>query len=100
MQQVPLQALPNFSTSIVLNNQACRINIRQTSTGVYLDLYVNNQLIIAGVICQNLNRIVRDAYLGFIGDLAFFDLQGNDDPVYTGFGTRFILVYLEEADIP
>ena len=45
------------------------------------------------------NRIVRDTYLGFLGDLAFFDLQGEDDPYYTGLGDRWVLGYLTTADL-
>jgi len=99
MQQIPLQSVPNQSLSIALAGQNCRINIYQRSTGLYSDLYVDNTLIIGGVICQNLNRIVRDAYLGFIGDLGFFDTQGINDPEYTGLGSRYLLIYLEASDL-
>jgi len=99
MQQIPLQSVPNQSLSITLAGQNCRINIYQRSTGLYCDLYVDNTLIIGGVICQNLNRIVRDAYLGFIGDLGFFDAQGINDPDYTGLGSRYLLIYLEASDL-
>jgi len=99
MQQIPLQAVPNQSVNIALAGQNCRINIQQRSTGMYCDLYVSDNLIVGGVICQNLNRIVRDLYLGFIGDLGFYDLQGADDPYYTGLGTRFIFIYLETSDL-
>ncbi|WP_321900039.1 hypothetical protein [Paraburkholderia heleia] len=29
------------------------------------------------------------------GDLAFMDMQGADDPQYTGLGSRWLLVWLE-----
>jgi len=64
-----------------------------------MDVYVNEVLIIGGVICENKNRIVHSLYLGFIGDLAFFDTQGTDDPDYTGMGARWILIYLAPGDI-
>ena len=57
------------------------------------------QQIIAGVLCQNLNRIVRSLYLGFVGDFMFNDNQGDTDPVYTGFGGRYQLVYFAPADL-
>lgn len=46
-----------------------------------------------------MNLIVRSAYLGFIGDLAFIDTQGTSDPIYAGLGTRFQLVYLFPVDV-
>lgn len=68
-------------------------------SAVYIDLYLNGTLILGGIICLNANVIVRNTYFGFIGDLAFYDLQGQTDPVYTGFGTRYVLVYLAPGDI-
>lgn len=63
-------------------------------------MYVSGNLIIAGVICQDRNRIVRDLYLGFIGDLCFIDIQGTSDPIYTGLGDRYVLCYLDSFDLP
>lgn len=99
MLLIPLDAVPSQTVDIVLNNQVCTISVYQKSTGLFLDLSVNNALIIGGVLCENANRIVRSAYLGFIGDLAFLDTQGSTDPVYTGFGSRYELLYLEPADL-
>jgi len=99
MLVIPTAAVPSQVLAVTLANQACRINVYQKTTGLYLDLYISDTLILGGVLCENLNRIVRDAYFGFIGDLAFNDTQGTDDPVYTGLGTRWVLLYLEAADL-
>lgn len=99
-QTVPLNQTPNQELTIGLNNQVCQIAVYQKSGGLFLDLYVNDGLIIAGVLCQNLNRIVRSLYLGFSGDLAFFDTQGTDDPDYTGLGSRFLLEYVPPSELP
>lgn len=99
---VPLQPVPSQTVSVMLNNQACTINVYQKAAHLYVDLLVNNALIIGGVIAENLNVIVRSAYLGFIGDLAFYDTQpstitGPNDPVYTGLGSRYVLEYYQDA---
>ena len=96
---VPLIAAPSQTLTIQLSNQPCTINVYQLSTGIFIDLYVNDQPVITSVIGQDRNRIVRDLYLGFIGDLSFFDTQGTDDPIYTGLGTRFVLLYLSPSDL-
>lgn len=96
---VPLKAIPAQTTQIVLAGQSCVIEVNQLEYGLFLNLYVNNQLIVASVICQNLNRIVRSAYLGLSGDLVFWDAQGAADPVYTGIGSRFFLLYLTAAEL-
>jgi hypothetical protein len=96
---VPLKATPNQTMQILLGGQSCVLNIYQTDYGLFMDVFVNNANIVYGVICQNLNRIVRSLYLGFVGDFAFQDTQGTSDPVYTGLGSRYQLIYLE-ADLP
>lgn len=64
---------------------------------LFCDVYLtqNNQtnLVIGGVLCQDRNRIIRDTYLGYSGDLAFIDTQGRDDPTPNGLGSRFVLTY-------
>lgn len=99
MKIIPIQATPAQSLSVVLAGQNCQINLYQKSTGVFLDLYVSNSPIITATICLDSVLLVRETYLGFIGDLAIVDLQGNNDPDYTGFGARYVLVYVEAADL-
>ena len=99
MLSIPLQAVPSQTLAVALNGQNCQINLYTTLWGLFLDLYVNNIQIVSGVICQNNNRIVRSTYLGFVGDLLFADMQGNTDPVYTGLGARYQLLYLSPSDL-
>lgn len=101
-QIISLQAVPSQTVTVSLNNQACLINVRQLSTGVYLDLYVEDEPIVTNCICQDLNPCVRFSYLGFVGDLAFYDTQPNPvptDPVWTGIGSRYVLEYFLPAEI-
>lgn len=97
---IPLQAVPNQSLQAQLGGQSVALSVYQTAYGLFIDVSVGSTLIIGGVICENLNRIVRSLYLGFIGDFMFNDNQGNTDPVYTGLGTRYSLIYLEASDLP
>jgi hypothetical protein len=99
MLVVPLNPVPAQTLLVLLANQSCRLNVYQKRTGLFVDLYVNNVEIVVGVIAEDANRIVRSAYLGFIGDLAFFDTLGSSDPVYTGLGSQYVLMYLETADL-
>lgn len=102
MLVVPLAAVPNQQVQVTLNNQNCTILVQQMAYLLILSLYLGTELIITSTICQNQNRLVRNSYLGFVGDLAFNDTQGNNDPVYTGLGSssaRYQLVYLTPADI-
>jgi hypothetical protein len=100
MQVVPTQPVANQVLTVQLDNQNTQLKIRQTRYGMFMDVLVNNQPIINGVICQNLNRIVRDLYLGFLGDFVWLDSQGNSDPDYTGLGGRFNLIYISAQELP
>lgn len=99
MLTVPIFDQPSQSLQVTLGQQLCTINIYQKNTGLFCDLLVNDALIIGGVLCENLNRIVRSVYLGFVGDLVFDDTQGSDDPSYPGLGDRYVLIYVEAADL-
>jgi hypothetical protein len=102
MQTIPIAAIPNQTLNVQLGGQACILNVYQLAYGLFMDVYIGNTLIVGGVICENLNRIVRSLYLGFIGDLCFFDTQGAQnpqDPIYTGLGSRYQLVYLTPSDL-
>lgn len=97
---IPLQAVPNQTLTVTLNNQVTQLNVYQTFEALFIDVLVENTLIIGGVIAENLNRIVRSLYLGFSGDLTFYDNQNGDlDPVYTGLGARFSLLYLTPDEV-
>lgn len=99
MEVVGAQALPNQQLQAALGGQAVTLNIYQTQFALFMDVFVNGAAIVTGVICQNLNRIVRDAYLGFVGDFVWVDTEGPTDPVYTGIGSRYQLIYLTADDL-
>jgi hypothetical protein len=93
--RIPLTAVPSQKLSITLGTQRCTISVYQKTTGLYFDLSVAGTRVVAGMICRNLVNLVRSRYLtGFVGDLAFVDTQGSQDPDYTGLGSRYQLVYL------
>jgi hypothetical protein len=99
VQIVPLSAVPSQTVTVVLAGQECIIHVYQRSTGLYLDLTITGTLILAGVICQDRNLLVINAYLGLIGDLVFIDTLGTSDPSYSGLGARWLLAYLLPAEI-
>lgn len=99
MKRIPLTPVPAQTLSVVLSDQNCQISVYQKSTGVYLDLELNNSPIATAVLCHDRARLVRSAYLGFVGDLTFVDTQGHADPQYQGLGSRFVLAYMEPLEL-
>jgi hypothetical protein len=97
---VPTQSLPNQTLQISLAQQPVQLAIYQTNYGLFIDVVQAGIPIALGVLCHNLDPIVRAAYTGFVGDLAWFDTSGDgEDPIYTGLGDRFQLIYLEATDL-
>lgn len=105
---VPLQASAVQTLNISLNNQACSLNIyaagEDCDPPVYVDLYVANALLEGGMFGNIGVRLVRDSYLGFLGDLVFDDTQ--PDPIlgpqqvrWGGLGQRWQLLYLFPGEL-
>ncbi len=99
MQQISLQPVPSQQVQVVLDGQTCAISIYVKNQCMFFDLAVNGVQIAYAVQCKNLVSLVPTAYLGFSGWLVFMDSQGSSDPVYTGLGARWVLLYLDEADL-
>lgn len=100
MQVVPLQPVPNQTLQVQLDGQPVTLDVLQYRYGLFMSVTLGDTLIIASVLCQNFNRIVRSLYLGFSGDFFFLDLQGVTDPVFTGLGSRYVLVYIPASELP
>jgi hypothetical protein len=105
---VPLQAVPSQLVAVSLGGQNCKIAVAQKTAAMFVDLYVDDAAIITGVIAETNNAIVRSAYLGFNGDIAFIDLSpavppGSTnypvDPYYQAIGTRFLLAYFPPSEL-
>lgn len=93
MQNISLKPLKAQEVSVNLAGQSVRLRIVQRSTGLFMDIGVDNLWIAQGVLCLNCNKIVRYPYLKFSGELFFADTKGSFDPVYDELGTRFKLFY-------
>lgn len=101
MMTIALKKAPLQQFTVLLNNQRCEIRLYYCgfTDDLFVDLKLNDRIILQGVKAENGNRIVRYKYLGFSGDLIFIDSQGNDNPVYTGFGDRWDLYYMTEEEL-
>lgn len=92
--QIPLAATASQTLNVVLNQRLVRLDVYQRSTGLYMNVWLDDLLIVAGVICQNLNPVVHADYLGLGGDFVFVDTQGSEDPTHDGLGGRYVLTFV------
>lgn len=100
MLVIPLRPIYAQTLTVVLGGQSCVITLRQRTTGMYIDLTVNGTVLMTEVLIRPTILLVRQPSLGFIGDLVCIDTQGMGDPVWSGLGTRWILMYYAPADLP
>lgn len=98
MQTIPIQPIPSQTVKALLSGQNCQINIMCKDQGCFVDVLIDNQPIVSSVIARDVVPIVCREYAGFAGNLIFVDTQGNNDPQYSGLGSRWNLVYLTEAE--
>lgn len=97
---VPVPAIPNPSFSAVLDGQLAQIALETTDYGLFATVVYNGVTVATGRLCLDRTDINSARYLGMPQALFFADLQGNSDPVYTGFSTRYLLVYGDPATTP
>ena len=98
---IPIQATENQTLTTNLNNQAVQIDLFTTNYGLFFNFWLANPSTptVAGRPCYDRCLLVRDAYLGFSGDLSFVDQQGTSDPVWSGLGSRYLLYYFTPSDL-
>lgn len=97
MLVIPLQPVQSQTVTVSLAQQPIRLFVYSKTTGLFVDVYNNDQPVVLGVVARNATRIVRERYRNFIGDLVFFDTQGQQNPKWFGLGTRWVLSYDEAA---
>ena len=98
MYKIPLQPVPNQSFSVVLDEQNCRINIRQMGSSLFLSLTADELDVCKTHICQNRELIPAWSTNRFKGKLAFVDQIGKSHPEYSELGSRYTLCYLTEEE--
>lgn len=90
---IPLTAARSQSLNATLDGQTIRLDVMQRRSGLFMNVWQGGSLVVSNAICLTNTFIVRAPYLGLPGDFAFFDMQGSDDPDYTGLGSRWLLYY-------
>lgn len=117
MMTVPLISEPAQTLSFIAANQSCAISLYSLQTpgdilnsstttlltgypALYMDLSVGGVSIYECRLCRNLIPLLLGSeYFGFVGNFVFVDTLSNTDPIYTGLGSQYQLVYLEASDL-
>lgn len=76
-----------------LAGQAVQIALTQKRTGLFADVLAGGTQIAAGVLCRDGVPILPMSGSLFPGNIALFDTLGSADPIFSGLGDRFHLVW-------
>ena len=99
--EIPLIAQQAQSIKIVLDEQACEIQIRERLGLLYMSMVVDDVEVWNNYVCYDRQNVKPFSYMAFKGGLYFVDVEGNEDPRAEGLGARFFLVYLSVGeDLP
>ncbi|QCE35634.1 hypothetical protein FAI40_10025 [Acetobacteraceae bacterium] len=90
---LPISKVPSQKVQSLLLGKKTMLWIRQLASGIYCDIWVENTLIAAGVLCLNKTWMLRDKTFSINGDFVFLDTQGNTDPTLNGLGDRYQLIF-------
>lgn len=93
MLEISLEPVKGQTLHVSLSGQRVTLRINQRTSGMFIDIGVDEIWIAQGVLCLNCNRLVRYPHLKFSGDLFFVDTKGSCDPIYDELGTRYKLFY-------
>jgi hypothetical protein len=97
-QEIPLIAQVAQSIKIVLDEQACEIQIRERLGNLYMSMVVDGVESWNNYVCYDRQNIKPFTYMPLKGGLYFIDIEGSSDPVAAGLNTRFFLIYLSEGE--
>lgn len=99
MQQIPLAPIPSQKFTVTLADQACSILVQAKAEGVFFDMVANGTQVASTTLALNAVQLLACGYTAFPGQIIFLDTQGNSDPEWQGFGSRYLLLYISPDDM-
>lgn len=90
---IPLKPVPSQQVVCEVGGRQVTILLRQMGGRQYFSASQNGQALCQNVLMVDRTYLINAPYLGFSGDFLSVDTQGNDSPIFTGWGSRFLLCY-------
>ena len=85
---------------VVLNGQNCYFKILSRRGCLFSGLTIDKTPIFDGLICRDRLPLKQSRVQNLIGNLAFVDMEGGEDPRWEGLGTRFRFIYFTDGETP
>lgn len=90
---IALQPQANQAFSCSLDGKLAQITLETTDYGLFATVIYNGAAVATSRACLDRTDINAARYLGLPQALFFADTQGQSDPTFDGFGTRYQLCY-------
>ena len=91
--EIPLSAIPHQLVSVVIDDKAYEIEVRQCGSSLFVSVTIDGEQITSAVRAVNRGSITPWADYRVGTEIVWVDTQGDADPQYDGLGTRWRLVY-------
>lgn len=85
--EIPLSPTPNQSLSFTLGGSNYDITLESRLDNLFATVTKDGEYLVCNRICRNMTYICQW--------LIFADTVGNTDPVYTGLGSRYRMVWID-----
>lgn len=93
---IPISDVKNQVLTVNLGGQEVNIKLIMRLNHLFIDVICNNEYIVLSKLCLNNEPIIGYKYLPFKGELFFEDTQGNENPIYGGLGSRYVLKWISD----
>lgn len=84
---IPLKPIPNQIFGFSIDGEDWEVELNSRLGNLYATVTKSGEPVVSNRICRNLTYICKW--------LIFADQEGNTDPVHTGLGTRYKLVWAD-----
>jgi hypothetical protein len=93
MRLIPLQAVPNQSLSFTLDDNRWQIRIAQAVTSMFMDITINDEVVILGTRIPGDDFIIPYPYIGLRHGNLMLTTQNERMPDWNRFGLTQQLFY-------
>ncbi len=94
--EIPIRSIPGQMFLVVLNGQNCYFKILSRRGHLFCGLTIDETPVFDGMVCRDRLPLKQSRVQPLIGNVAFFDTEGEEDPRWKGLGTRFRFVYFTD----
>ena len=90
---IPLSPIPHQLLAVVIGTHSYEIEVRQMGANLYTSVAIDGEQVTRMVRATSRGELFPWARVDVPLQIYWQDLQGDEDPQYTGLGSRWVLSY-------